>query len=322
MQASRRRGGPGRPRCDGSLSSRRSRAQRKKAPPQRFDVSSEPVTFAAFAKTEPDMAGTGKIRVGVGGWVFPPWRGVFYPDRLPQKGELAYASRRLTAIEINATYYSAQKPETFRRWAAETPDGFVFTVKGSRFATNRRALAEAGESIRRFFDQGVTELGDKLGPVLWQFAPSKTFQAGDFEAFLALLPAAVDGWRIRHCVEVRHESFRTPDFATLLRRHSIPVVFADHATYPAIADVTGDFVYARLQTGSDDIPTAYAPEALDAWARRLKAWAAGGRPADLDCADPGHAPEPGPREVFAFFIHEGKVCAPAGAMALIERLGG
>jgi uncharacterized protein YecE (DUF72 family) len=266
------------------------------------------------------MAETGEIRVGVGGWVFPPWRGVFYPDKLPQKDELAYASHRLTAIEINGTYYGAQKPETFRRWAAETPDGFVFTLKGSRFVTNRRELAEAGESISRFFDQGVTELGDKLGPVLWQMPPTKKFHPEDFEAFLSLLPATVDGRRVRHCVEVRHASFGAPDFAALLRRHQVPVVFADHATYPAFADVAGDFVYARLQTGSDEVATAYDAEALEAWAGRLKTWAAGGRPADLDCADPDDRPEQKPREVFAFIIHEGKIRAPAGAMALIERL--
>jgi uncharacterized protein YecE (DUF72 family) len=263
------------------------------------------------------MKKRGDIRIGVGGWTFAPWRGVFYPYGLAQKDELGYMSRRLTAVEINATYYGSQKPESYRRWASETPDGFIFTLKGSRFTTNRRVLAEAGESIGRFFDQGLTELGDKLGPILWQFAPTKRFDEADFEAFLELLPKAVDGRRIRHCVEVRHASFRTPAFAALLRRHEVPVVFADHHAYPALADVTGDFVYARLQTGSDDVETAYAPRDLDAWAQRLVTWAAGGRPADLDCADPDHKPEGQAREVFAFIIHEGKVRAPAAAMALI-----
>lgn len=268
------------------------------------------------------MTEKGDVRVGVGGWTFAPWRGTFYPEGLPQKDELAYASRRLTAIEINATYYGSQKPASFRKWAAETPDGFVFTVKGSRFTTNRRVLAEAGDSIARFFDQGVLELGPKLGPVLWQFAPTKTFDEADFAAFLALLPKSIDGLRLRHCVEVRHASFRGPAFAALLRRHETPVVFADHHSYPALADVAGDFVYARLQTGSDDIQTAYAPAELDAWAARLATWAQGGVPADLDRADPAHQPPARPREVFAFIIHEGKVRAPAGAMALIERLRG
>jgi uncharacterized protein YecE (DUF72 family) len=266
------------------------------------------------------MQRRGEIRTGVGGWTFAPWRGVFYPDGLPQKDELGYMSRRLAAIEINATYYGSQKPDSYRRWAAETPDGFIFTLKGSRFTTNRRVLAEAGESIGRFFDQGLTELGDKLGPILWQFAPTKKFDEADFEAFLALLPKTVDGRRIRHCVEVRHESFRTPAFAALLRRHAVPVVFADHHAYPALADVTGDFIYARLQTGADDQAAAYPPAELDAWARRLVAWAEGERPADLDCADPGCKPSGEARDVFAFIIHEGKVRAPAGAEALSERV--
>ncbi|HLI67968.1 MAG TPA: DUF72 domain-containing protein [Caulobacteraceae bacterium] len=267
------------------------------------------------------MTQRGSIRIGVGGWTFPPWRGVFYPDDLAQKNELAYMSRRLTAIEINATYYGSQKPASYRKWASETPDGFVFTLKGSRFATNRRVLAEAGESVQYFFRQGMTELGDKLGPILWQFAPTKKFDAADFEAFLELLPKTVDGRAIRHCVEVRNDSFRAPEFAALLRKHGVPVVFADHEKYPALADVAGDFVYARLQTGTDDCETAYPPAALDAWAGRLKTWAEGGRPDDLACADPEAGPDGTPREVFAFIIHEGKVRAPHGAMALIERLG-
>jgi len=266
------------------------------------------------------MTERGQIRLGVGGWTFEPWRGVFYPDGLAQKNELAYASRHLSAIEINGTYYGSQKPETWRKWAAEVPDGFVFSVKGSRFTTNRKVLAEAGESIGRFFDQGIMELGPKLGPVLWQFANTKKFDEADFGAFLELLPRQIDGQVIRHCVEVRHDSFSTPAFAALLRKHEIPVVFADHHVYPALADVTGDFVYARLQTGSDDVETAYGPKDLDAWAGRLIEWAQGGRPADLSCADPDHKPAKTPREVFAYIIHEGKVRAPAGAMALMERV--
>ncbi len=267
------------------------------------------------------MEKRGHIRIGVGGWTFPPWRGVFYPDDLTQKDELGYMSRRMSAIEINSTYYGSQKPATYRKWADETPDGFVFTLKGSRFTTNRRILAEAGDSIARFFE-GLSELGPKLGPILWQFAPTKRFDEPDFEAFLDLLPKTLDGFALRHCVEVRNDSFSTPAFAALLRKHKVPVVFADHRAYPALADVTGDFVYARLQTGSDDVETAYRPDELDGWAARLTRWAEGGRPADLDCADPDHKPDGKPREVFAFIIHEGKVRAPAGAMALIERLGG
>jgi uncharacterized protein YecE (DUF72 family) len=264
------------------------------------------------------MSDGGAIRIGVGGWTFEPWRGVFYPADLKQKDELRYASTHLTAIEVNGTYYGSQKPETFRKWASESPDGFVFTVKGSRFCTNRRVLAESGESIRRFFDQGVTELGARLGPLLWQMPHTKKFDAEDIEAFLDLLPRKVDGIALRHCIEARHESFRHPDFAAALHKAGVAVVFADHNTYPAFADVTADFVYARLQTGSDEVPTAYEPAALKDWAERLKTWAKGGRPDDLPCADPSFQADTRPREVFAFIIHEGKIRAPAGAMALIE----
>ena len=263
----------------------------------------------------------GRIRAGVGGWVFEPWRGVFYPPGLRHADELSYSSRRLTAIEINATYYGTQKPDTWRKWAHETPSDFCFAVKGNRFCTNRRDLAGAGDSIKKFFDQGLTELGPKLGPIFWQFANTKTFDEADFAAFLELLPAQADGLKLRHAVEVRHDSFCTPAFIALLRRFNTPVVFADHGTYPAIPDVTGDFVYARLQTGSDDIETAYPPKDLDAWAGRLKTWADGGAPADLGLVDPDHPADRRPRDVFAFIIHEGKVRAPAGAQAIISRLG-
>jgi uncharacterized protein YecE (DUF72 family) len=262
----------------------------------------------------------GHIRVGVGGWNFPPWRGVFYPKGLPQAKELAYAGEHLTAIEINATYYGSQKPESFRKWAASVPDGFIFSVKASRFATNRRVLGEAGDSIKRFIRSGVTELGDRLGPLLWQFSPFKKFDAADFGAFLELLPHEADGRKLRHVVEVRHDSFRTPEFVALLRRFGVAVVYAEHATYPGIADVTADFVYARLQKGKDEVPTAYPPKALDQWAKRVHAWADGGEPDDLERVDAGHKLAAKPRDVFIYFIHEGKVRAPAAAMALIERL--
>jgi uncharacterized protein YecE (DUF72 family) len=266
------------------------------------------------------MSKLGHIGVGVGGWTFEPWRGVFYPKGLVQAKELAYASTKLTAIEINATYYGSQKPESFRKWAREVPDGFLFSVKGSRVTTNRRVLAEAGDSIKRFFDSGVIELGDRLGPALWQFAPTKKFDESDFGKFLELLPQQMDNRRLRHVVEVRHDSFRTPAFTRLLRRFSIPAVFAEHDTYPAIADVTGDFVYARLQKGDDSIATGYPPKALDQWAGRVRAWAKGDQPDDLARVEPDHRPAAKPRDVFVYFIHEGKVRAPAAAMALIERL--
>jgi uncharacterized protein YecE (DUF72 family) len=262
----------------------------------------------------------GKIRVGIGGWTYAPWRGTFFPKGLPHARELAYAAARLTSIEVNGTFYRTQSPATFRKWAGEVPDGFVFSLKGPRFATNRRVLAEAGDSIKRFLESGVSELGNRLGPLLWQFAPKKTFDEADFGAFLELLPQAFDGRPLRHVVEVRHESFCTPAFLALLRRFAVPVVYTDHKTYPSIADATGDFVYARLQQGNDKIATAYPPAALDAWAARARTLARGGVPDDLPRIGPeGRAP-PKPREVFVYVIHEGKLRAPAAAMALIERL--
>ncbi|HET9159319.1 MAG TPA: DUF72 domain-containing protein [Caulobacteraceae bacterium] len=261
----------------------------------------------------------GSIHIGVGGWTFEPWRGVFYPKGLRQKDELAYASRKLTCIEINGTYYSLQSRDSWKKWADETPDGFVFTVKGSRFSTNRKELAGAGESLERFFGQGLDELGDKLGPIFWQFANTKKFDPDDFEGFLELLPRTLGKVTLRHAVEVRHDSFCTPDFPALLRKHDVACVYADHGAYPEIADLTTGFVYARLQTGSDDVETAYEDDQLDLWADRLKTWAKGGEPAGLQKADPDTIAPGNPRDVFAFIIHEGKVRAPAGAMTLIER---
>jgi uncharacterized protein YecE (DUF72 family) len=262
---------------------------------------------------------SGSIHIGVGGWTFEPWRGVFYPEKLAQAKELQYAASKLTSIEINGTYYGSQKPESFRKWAREVPDGFVFSVKGPRFATNRRVLAEAGESIKRFYDSGVLELGDRLGPVLWQFAPTKKFDEADFGKFLELLPRKLDGRSLRHVVEVRHDSFCVEDFVKLLRKFETPVVFAEHGKYPAIADVVGDFVYARLQKGNDEIKTCYPPKQLDAWAKRLRLWAEGGEPDDLPRIDSARAKKI-PRDVFAYVIHEGKIRAPAGAMELIARV--
>jgi uncharacterized protein YecE (DUF72 family) len=263
---------------------------------------------------------SGSVYVGIGGWNFEPWRGVFYPPGLPQAKELSYAATHLTSIEINSTFYGSQKPESFRKWARETPDGFVFSVKGPRFATNRRVLAEAGESITRFLNSGVMELGDRLGPLLWQFAPYKKFDAADFGAFLALLPGKHEGRKLRHVIEVRHDSFLVPEFIALLRKHNMAPVFSEHDTYPAIADVTSDFVYLRLQKGNDTIATGYPSKDLDAWAKRLTTLAAGTVPKELPQVDPKNAPKAKPLDVFAYVIHEGKVRAPAAAMALIARL--
>jgi uncharacterized protein YecE (DUF72 family) len=259
------------------------------------------------------------IRVGIGGWVFKPWRGEFYPKGLQQARELAYASSKLTSIEINGTFYRTQKPASFRKWADETPDDFVFSLKGPQFATNRRVLAEAGESIERFFTSGVLELKSKLGPIFWQLHPSKTFDPDDFAAFLALLPHRLDGREIRHAVEVRHPSFVTPAYIALLREHDVAPVLVESDKHPLIADVTGDFVYARLQKTSDDVPTGYTPQALATWARRAKNFADSGTPDDLPTIAPA-VKVAGKRDVFIYMISGAKVRAPAAAMTLMEKL--
>ena len=259
------------------------------------------------------------IRVGIGGWTFEPWRGTFYPDDLRQADELAYAASRLSSIEVNGTFYRTQTPASFRKWADETPDDFVFALKGPRYATNRGRLAEAGPAIERFLASGLTELGTKLGPVSWQLAPTKKFDPEDIAAFLALLPGEVDGRRLRHALEVRHASFRDPAFVELARGAGVAIVYADHDTYPAIADVTGDFVYARLMGCTEEEETGYAPAALDAWAQRFRALSGGGDAPDLPRVGPPQAPQ-SPRDCFVYFISGAKVRAPAAALALIERL--
>jgi uncharacterized protein YecE (DUF72 family) len=265
-------------------------------------------------------AQAGKIRAGIGGWTFEPWRGVFYPSDLKQADELSYASRHLTSIEINGTYYSSQKPETFAKWAASTPEGFVFSVKASRFATNRKVLKDGKESVDRFLNQGIVELGDRLGPIVWQFMATKKFDPDDFEAFLDMLPDKLEGLALRHCLEVRSPTFADPKFIAMCRNRNMAICVADHETFPLIPDITADFVYLRLMTGKDDIKTAYEPAALDEWVGRMKTYATGEVPADFKPVD-RTSPPPTPRDVFAYVIHEGKVRAPAGAMAIIERVG-
>jgi len=244
----------------------------------------------------------GSIRVGVGGWTFEPWRGVFYPEGLAHKRELEYAAAHLTAIEINATYYGRQKLTSFENWAAAAPAGFRFTLKASRYCTQRKVLAQSGESIATFLGQGFTALGEKLGPILWQLRDGKAFERDDFARFLDLIPDAQDGVPLRHALEVRDESFRDPAFLDLARGRNMAVVFADSDDFPCIEEQTADFTYARLQRSHEQCPAGYDEKALDRWAAQAREWAKGGR------------------EVFVYFISGAKVRNPSAAMALIERL--
>jgi len=260
------------------------------------------------------------IRVGIGGWTFPPWRGVFYPPGLPHARELAYASEHLTTIEINGTFYGAQKPESFARWRAETPDGFVFSVKAARATTHRKDPAEIEASVHRFLGSGVTELGEKLGPILWQFPPTRQFDAQAFEGFLALLPNALDGVPLRHVVEARHSSFDDPAAIALLRRFGVARAMIDSDKQHLLGDQTADFVYARLQRSQEAQPDGYPPDALDLWAGRFRAWSRGDAVTDLPLVDAAAAPAP--RDCYVYFISGDKVRAPAAAMAMLGRVGG
>jgi uncharacterized protein YecE (DUF72 family) len=241
-----------------------------------------------------------KVRVGIGGWVFPPWRGVFYPPGLAQARELGYASRQLTTIEINGTFYGAQKPASFRRWYDDTPGDFVFSLKGPRFATHRPDLAGAGPTFDRFFSSGVSELREKLGPILWQFPPNPPIDEGAFAVFIELLPRHVDGRALRHAVELRHAKAPTDGFVELLRRRGVALVVDD--SRPDI-ETTANFIYAHLRRCTLEEPTGYPPEALDAWAQRLRERSSR---AECDC--------------FVYFISGAKIRAPAAARALLQRL--
>jgi uncharacterized protein YecE (DUF72 family) len=246
----------------------------------------------------------GQIRVGVGGWTFEPWRGVFYPDKLSQKKELAYASSRLTSIEINGTYYSSFKPDTWMKWRDETPDDFVFSVKASRFTTNRKVLADGAGSMDIFLNQGLTLLGPKLGPINWQFMATKTFDAADFEGFLKLLPQEKDGLRLRHALEVRNGTFERQQFYDLAAKYGCAIVYAEDdeaPEWPRIDQPTADFTYARMMSSREDEPAGMTSAELDAVAKRAKASAERG-------------------DVFAYFIAGAKVRNPAAAEALIGKL--
>ena len=264
------------------------------------------------------MTSADRIRVGIGGWTFEPWRSNFYPAGLPHAQELSYASRHLSTIEVNGTYYSTFKRESFERWRDETPDDFVFSLKASRFSTNRRVLAAAGDSITRFVDSGLAALGSKLGPIVWQFAPTKRFDPEDFEAFLALLPSAVEGIALRHALDVRHDSFKTSAFLALARKYGAATVFSDSCDYPSFADITANFVYVRTMRAVSDLAQGYSDHALDAIAACGRTWAQGGEPAALPRVEPPRSA--GSRDVFVYFISGAKERNPAAAMGLIEHL--
>lgn len=244
------------------------------------------------------------IRVGIGGWDFPPWRDTFYPPEVPLKRRLEYASSVLTSIEINGTFYRNAKPEHFADWAARTPDGFVFALKASRYATNRKVLGEAGESIARFMDSGLAELGDKLGPILWQLAATKRFDPDDLEAFFKLLPPKLGRRKLRHVLDARHESFMCKEYLALARQYQVATVLTDSPKFPHFSEVTGNFVYARLMDARSEVATGYTRPALRKWAAQALDWSGGGK-----------------REVFVYFINGAKERAPAAAQALLRALG-
>ncbi|MBL8631041.1 MAG: DUF72 domain-containing protein [Rhodospirillaceae bacterium] len=243
----------------------------------------------------------GKVYVGIGGWTFEPWRGTFYPKDLTQKRELEYASRQLTSIEINGTYYSSFKPPSWTKWRDETPEGFVFSVKASRYSTNRRVLSEAKDSITKFLEQGLSLLGDKLGPINWQFMGTKKFDAEDFESFLKLLPKKMDGIKLRHALEVRNPTFQDKKFYDLAKKYNAAIIYADDDDFPEIDEPTADFTYARLMRTQEDIETGYSTADLGNWKKRADTWAKRG-------------------DVFIYFISGAKVRAPAAAQALIKKL--
>jgi uncharacterized protein YecE (DUF72 family) len=266
------------------------------------------------------MGAMGRIRIGVGGWVFAPWRETFYPPGLSAAKQLAHASRALTAIEINATFHRTQSPESFAKWADETPDDFVFAVKASRASTNRTVLAEAGQSIGWFLGSGLDQLGDKLGPILWQLAATKRFDAADLAAFLGLLPRELGGRPLRHAVEAEHASFSSAEALGLMQEHNVAKVLVDGGGAPPVAEITADFVYLRLKGCRSEEACGYAEAELGAWAGRLSALATGEAPPGL--APGAVAPRAGEKDVFAFVISGAKERAPPAAQALIARLAG
>jgi uncharacterized protein YecE (DUF72 family) len=258
----------------------------------------------------------GAIRTGMGGWSYEPWRETFYPADVTQKRELEYASRQVTAIEINSTFYRLQKPEIFTGWRDQTPDGFMFTTKASRGTTYRKDLTEARESVERFAG-GVTALAPKLGAISWQLPPTKKFAPEEIATFLSFLPKDLRGVQLRHALEVRHETFKCEQFLDLVRAANVAVVFADTDKYPSFADVTADFIYGRLMKTVPSEPTGYSQAALSAWAERARAWARGSEPTDLPKVVQS-TPPARPRDVFLFFISGAKERAPLAARQLVQ----
>jgi uncharacterized protein YecE (DUF72 family) len=243
-----------------------------------------------------------QIRTGIGGWTYAPWRGTFYPDKLPHSKELEYASRQLGAIEINSTFYGRQKAASWKAWEKTVPDGFQFAIKGARYCVSRSRLAEGAEGLSKFFAQGFTALGPKLGPILWQFLPRRKFDADDIAGFFALLPAKLDGIELRHAIEPRDESFRDEKFFALCRDRNIAVVFEDSDEYPLIEANTADFIYARLQRMRSEMATGYDEATLKIFAAKVRQWRKEGR------------------DAYIFMINGAKERAPAAALALQERL--
>ena len=269
----------------------------------------------------PLRSGAAPIHIGVGGWTYAPWRGRFFPEGLPHAQELAYASARLTAIEINGTFYRHQSPASFAAWRDAVPEGFVFAVKAHRATTQGRDLADAGPAIERFLRSGLLALGPKLGPILWQFAPTKKFDPSLMELFLAMLPASLDGTALLHAVEARHSSFLDPAWPTLAARYHVAIAIIDSDKQALRGDVTAPFIYARLQRNQADAADGYPAPDLDTWAGRLGRWSKGQDVDDLECSTPGR-PAAVPRECFAFFISGDKERAPDAAQAMLRRLAG
>ncbi|GGL69920.1 DUF72 domain-containing protein [Wenxinia marina] len=261
---------------------------------------------------------SGTIRIGIGGWTYAPWRETFYPPEVKVKDELSYAARQLPTIEINGTFYRGQKAETFAKWRADVPDGFVYSMKAPRYATAKKVLAEGAESVSRFTEGGLIELGSALGPIVWQLPDHHKFDPEDLSAFLDLLPPETRGHRLRHAVELRHETFLTPEAVEICRARNVAIVWAMDSTFPEIADPTADFVYIRMMGTEEGEADGYAAAALDRRAMDLKTIAAGGMPDGAPLL--AGRPDVTPRDVFAYVISGHKAANPAAAKALIARI--